>query len=145
VEGKGRKVPAVPLYSDVVDALDRWREQREGIPELTGDPWVFPRLGRQRRGGSFLDAGGELSTSGVIRIAKPGLPVPDGSRDSIDVRSPACRPMSGFRGADKLCRGDHTVASGELAAGVAYRDAGELGGVERVFYLSGHDVSDAVE
>src|SRR6185312_5636829 len=72
VEGKGRKVPAVPLYSDVVDALDRWREQREGIPELTGDPWVFPRLGRQRRGGSFLDAGGELSTSGVIRIAKRG-------------------------------------------------------------------------
>ena len=71
VHGKGRKVRAVPLYSDVVDALDRWRELRDEIPELAGDPWLFPRLGRQRRAGSFLDAGGQLSTSAVIRIVRP--------------------------------------------------------------------------
>jgi integrase/recombinase XerD len=71
VQGKGRKVRAVPLYSDVVDALERWRELREEIPEVADDPWLFPRLGRQRHDGSFLDAGGQLSTSAVIRIVQP--------------------------------------------------------------------------
>ena len=71
VHGKGRKIRAVPLYTDVVDALDLWREQRDGIPELAEDPWLFPRLGRHRRDGSFLDAGGQLSTTAVIRIVRP--------------------------------------------------------------------------
>jgi site-specific recombinase XerD len=70
VHGKGRKLRAVPLYSDVVDALDRWRELREEIPELAGDSWLFPRLGRQRHDGSFLDAGGQLSTSAVVRRSR---------------------------------------------------------------------------
>jgi site-specific recombinase XerD len=80
VHGKGRKVRAVPLYSDVLDALELWREQRDGIPELADDPWLFPRLGRKRRDGSFPEAGGQLSTTAVIRIVGPvmvaaGVPV----------------------------------------------------------------------
>ena len=71
VQGKGRKVRAVPLFTDVVDALELWREQRDRIPELADDPWLFPRLGRQRRDGSFPDAGGRLSTTAVIRIVRP--------------------------------------------------------------------------
>ena len=71
VHGKGRKVRAVPLYTDVVDALELWREQRDGIPELANDRWLFSRLGRQRRDGSFPEAGGQLSTTAVIRIVRP--------------------------------------------------------------------------
>jgi site-specific recombinase XerD len=71
VRGKGNKLRAVPLYSDVADALERWREQREQIPELAGDPHLFPRLGRQRRDGAFPDAGGQLSTTAVIKIVRP--------------------------------------------------------------------------
>jgi integrase/recombinase XerD len=71
VQGKGRKVRAVPLFTDVVDALELWREQRDRIPELADDPWLFPRLGRQRRDGSFPNAGGRLSTTAVIRIVRP--------------------------------------------------------------------------
>jgi integrase/recombinase XerD len=71
VHGKGNKVRAVPLYSDVVDSLERWREQRDRIPELADDPWLFPQLGRRRRDGSFHDAGGQLSTTAVIKIARP--------------------------------------------------------------------------
>lgn len=70
MRGEAGKVRAVPLYTDVVYAVDRWRELREE-PELAGDPWLFLRLGRQRRDGSFLDAGGQLSTSAVIRIVRP--------------------------------------------------------------------------
>lgn len=73
VLGKGRKVRPVPLYSDVADALEAWREQRDQIPELTEDPRLFPRLGTRRRNGSFPDAGGQLSTTGVIRIVRPIL------------------------------------------------------------------------
>jgi integrase/recombinase XerD len=71
VRGKGRKVRAVPLYTDVVDALELWREQRDEIPELAEDPWLFPRLGRHRRGDSFPEAGGQLSTTAVIRVVRP--------------------------------------------------------------------------
>ena len=73
VRGKGNKLRAVPLYSDVADALERWRELREQIPELAGDPHLFPRLGRRRRDGAFPDAGGELSTTAVIKIVRPIL------------------------------------------------------------------------
>ena len=71
VHGKGNKLRSVPLYSDVADALERWRETREQIPELVGDDRLFCQLGRQRRNGSFPDAGGELSTTGVIKIVRP--------------------------------------------------------------------------
>jgi site-specific recombinase XerD len=42
VHGKGNKLRAVPLYGDVADALEAWREQREQIPELARDPLLFP-------------------------------------------------------------------------------------------------------
>lgn len=71
VRGKGSKLRAVPLYSDVAQALHDWRELRGEIPELVGDPWLFPHLGRRRRDGSFPDAGGQLSTSALIRIVQP--------------------------------------------------------------------------
>ena len=71
VRGKGNKLRSVPLYSDVAGALERWRELREEIPELAGDPRLFPRLGRRRRDGSFPDAGDPLSTSALIRIVRP--------------------------------------------------------------------------
>jgi integrase len=38
VRGKGNKLRSVPLYSDVADALERWRELRDEIAELAGDP-----------------------------------------------------------------------------------------------------------
>jgi len=41
VQGKGRKVRAVPLFTEVVDALELWREQRDRIPELADDPRCF--------------------------------------------------------------------------------------------------------
>jgi integrase/recombinase XerC len=80
VHGKGNKVRPVPLYSDVSDALERWRELRDEIPELAGDAYLFPQLGRRRRVGSFPDAGGQLSTTALIRIVRPmmlaaGVPV----------------------------------------------------------------------
>jgi hypothetical protein len=34
----------VPLYTDVVGALERWRELRDEIPELADNPLLFPRL-----------------------------------------------------------------------------------------------------
>jgi integrase len=73
----------VPLYTDVVDALGLWREQRDGIPELADARWLFSRLGRQRRDGSFPEAGGQLSTTAVIRIVRPimlaaGVPAQQG-------------------------------------------------------------------
>ena len=71
VHGKGNKIRAVPLYSDVVDALERWRELRDEIPELAHDPHLFPRLGRRRRDGTFPDAGGALSTTALIRVVQP--------------------------------------------------------------------------
>ena len=71
VQGKGRKFRMVPLYRDVAGALDAWREQRDELPELAEDPLLFPQLGRRRRDGSFPDAGGQLSTVGVIRIVRP--------------------------------------------------------------------------
>jgi site-specific recombinase XerD len=71
VRGKGNKLRSVPLYSDVADALERWRELREEIVELAEDPYLFPRLGRRRRDGGFPDAGGPLSTSALIRIVRP--------------------------------------------------------------------------
>ena len=80
VRGKGNKLRSVPLYSDVADALERWREGRDAIVELADDPHLFPRLGRRRRDGSFPDAGGPLSTSALIRIVRPimlqaGVPI----------------------------------------------------------------------
>ena len=71
VLGKGRKIRPVPLYRDVADALEAWRETREQIPELAEDPLLFARLGTRRRDGSFPDAGGPLSTTAVIRIVRP--------------------------------------------------------------------------
>jgi site-specific recombinase XerD len=71
VLGKGRKIRTVPLYSDVADALEAWRDQRDQLPELAEDRLLFPRLGTRRRDGSFPDAGGQLSTTGVIRIVRP--------------------------------------------------------------------------
>ena len=71
VQGKGRKFRMVPLYRDVAGALDAWREQRDKLPELAEDPLLFPQLGRRRRDGSFPNAGGQLSTVGVIRIVRP--------------------------------------------------------------------------
>jgi integrase len=40
-------------------------------PELAGDERLFCQLGRQRRDGRFPDAGGELSTTAVIKIVRP--------------------------------------------------------------------------
>ncbi len=71
VLAKARKVRPVPLYREVADSLAAWRAQRDHIPELTQDPLLFPRLGTQRRNGSFPDAGGPLSTTAVIRIVRP--------------------------------------------------------------------------
>jgi site-specific recombinase XerD len=71
VHGKGNKIRSVPLYTDVATALNAWRETREQLPELAGDARLFCQLGRQRRDGSFPDAGGELSTTAVIRIVRP--------------------------------------------------------------------------
>jgi site-specific recombinase XerD len=53
VHGKGHKIRSVPLYTDVTAALEQWRHAREQIPELAGDPLLFPQLGRGRRDGSF--------------------------------------------------------------------------------------------
>jgi integrase len=58
-------------YTDVAAALDAWRDAREAIPELVKDPYLFSQLGRQRRDGTFPDAGGELSTTAVIKIVRP--------------------------------------------------------------------------
>jgi integrase/recombinase XerD len=71
VHGKGHKIRSVPLYTDITAALEQWRDARERIPELAGDPLLFPRLGRGRRDGSFPDAGGQLSTTAVIKIVRP--------------------------------------------------------------------------
>ncbi len=71
VHGKGNKLRSVPLYTDVATALDGWRDAREQIPELVGAERLFCQLGRQRRDGSFPDAGGELSTTAVIKIVRP--------------------------------------------------------------------------
>jgi integrase/recombinase XerD len=71
VHGKGHKIRSVPLYSDITAALEQWRDARERIPELAGDPLLFPQLGRGRRDGSFPDAGGQLSTTAVIKIVRP--------------------------------------------------------------------------
>jgi integrase len=60
----------VQLYTDITAAVDEWRDAREQIPELAGDPLLFPRLGRGRRDGSFPDAGRQLSTA-VIKIVRP--------------------------------------------------------------------------
>src|SRR5450631_761939 len=59
------------LWSDVADALERWRTVREKIPELAVDPCLFPQLGRRRRDGAFPGAGGQLSTTAVIKIVRP--------------------------------------------------------------------------
>jgi len=71
VHGKGNKLRTVPLWSDVTDALDRWRETRDTIPELAEDPHLFAQLGRRRRDGSFPDAGGQLSGAAITAIAAP--------------------------------------------------------------------------
>ena len=70
VHGKGHKIRSVPLYTDITAALEQRRDVREQIPELAGDR-LFPRLGRGRRDGSFPDAGGQLSTTAVIKIVRP--------------------------------------------------------------------------
>jgi hypothetical protein len=44
---------------------------REKIPELAVDPCLFPQLGRRRRDGAFPGAGGQLSTTAVIKIVRP--------------------------------------------------------------------------
>ena len=80
VHGKGNKIRPVPLYADVADALHAWRQAREQLPELVSEPLLFSRLGTSRVDGSFPDAGGPLSTNGVIRIVRPillaaGVPV----------------------------------------------------------------------
>jgi integrase len=41
------------------------------IAQLAEGPLLLSRLGTQRRDGSFPDAGGPLSTHGVIRIVRP--------------------------------------------------------------------------
>ena len=100
VHGKRAKVRPVPLYSDAVDALPGWHELRDPIPELADDPWLFSRLGRQRRNGSFPDAGGQLSTSAVIRIVRPlilaaGVPLAHAQPHSCATHSAACTFRSG--------------------------------------------------
>jgi len=50
-----------PLVADVADALDRWCQVRDQIPELAGDNLLFPRLGRRLRDGRFPDAGGQMT------------------------------------------------------------------------------------
>jgi hypothetical protein len=57
----------VPLYTDVVDALQRWRELRDEIPELAHNQFLCPRLGPRRRDG-LPDADGQLSITAVMRI-----------------------------------------------------------------------------
>jgi integrase len=52
-------------------AWDSCREQRDGITELAEARWLSTRLGRQCRHGSFPEAGGQLSTTAVIRIVRP--------------------------------------------------------------------------
>ena len=71
VHGKGNKLRTVPLWADVVDALEHWQRVREDIPELADDPSLFPQLGRRRVDGSFPDAGGQLSTAAVAAIVRP--------------------------------------------------------------------------
>jgi integrase len=61
----------VPLFADVVDALDRWRQVRDRIPELAGDDLLFPRLGRQLRDGRFPDAGGAMTRQALLEIVRP--------------------------------------------------------------------------
>jgi len=73
VHGKGNKIRPVPLYADVADALHAWRQAREQLPELASEPLLFSRLGTSRVDGSFPDAGGPLSTNGIIRIVRPIL------------------------------------------------------------------------
>lgn len=77
---QGVQGPASPPLQRRCAGVADWRELREEIPELVEDPWLFPQLGRRRRDGSFPDAGGQLSTSAVIRIVRPvmlaaGVPV----------------------------------------------------------------------
>ena len=62
----------MPLYTDVVDAFERWRQLRDdGDPRAGPQPILFPRLGRRRRDGSLPDADGQLSTTAVMRIVRP--------------------------------------------------------------------------
>jgi site-specific recombinase XerD len=71
VQGKRHKVRVVPLFSDVVDALDRWRGVREQIPELANDELLFPRLGRQLRDGRLPDAGGPMTRQALLEVVRP--------------------------------------------------------------------------
>lgn len=69
VLGKGAKVRELPLPTEVSDALRGWERRRP--PELLEDPLLFPRLGHQRRDGSYPDAGGRLSGQGLSDVVKP--------------------------------------------------------------------------
>jgi hypothetical protein len=62
--------------SDVVDALQRWRELRDESPELAHNPFLFPRLGRRRRDG-LPDADGQLSITALMRTVRPIMPAAD--------------------------------------------------------------------
>ena len=83
----------MPLYSDVVDALERWRELCDEVPELADNPFLFPRLGRRRRDGSFPDADGHLSTT-AVRIVRPNMLAAEHRRIERLQRRPA-RPPPG--------------------------------------------------
>jgi hypothetical protein len=63
------KVRELPLPTEVSDAVRGWDRRRPA--ELLEDPLLFPRLGRQRRDGSYPDAGGRLSDQGLSEVVKP--------------------------------------------------------------------------
>ncbi len=71
VQGKGDKQRGLPLPSSVAAAIGSWLELRDHVEQLADDPLLFPRLGRQRRDGSFPDAGGRLSGRALGEIVKP--------------------------------------------------------------------------
>ncbi len=71
VHGKGDKQRGLPLPSTVAAAIAAWLELRDRVERLANDPLLFPRLGRQRRDGSFPDAGGRLSGRALGEIVKP--------------------------------------------------------------------------
>ena len=71
VQGKGDKRRGLPMPSSVAAAIAGWLELRARIEQLADDPLLFPRLGRQRRDGSFPDAGGRLSGRALGEIVKP--------------------------------------------------------------------------
>ena len=120
---------------DVADALERWRELRDEIPELAGDPRPVPaprppptrrQLPRRRR---------PLSTSALIRIVRPiMLPGRRAARAGAPAHAPAhLRPALHGRPASRALALQRIMghASPETTSRYVHHDDHELAAEHR--------------